>query len=90
MTAGFDRGHEVDHAIMASSRKERETCALPQMLDVGEVAQLFSRSRRTIRWWIASGRLRAVRIGRSPFVPASEIDALLSGDPFAQRADDES
>lgn len=49
-----------------------------QLLPLAEVAALFGRSRRTIRWWIAEGRLPVVRVGRTPFVPAAALDRLVT------------
>jgi hypothetical protein len=50
--------------------------ALPRMLSIVEVAQVFGRQPRTVRWWIASGRIAVVRIGRTPFVSEAELRRL--------------
>jgi excisionase family DNA binding protein len=44
---------------------------------VAQVAEGFGRSELTIRRWIKAGRLKAVRIGGSWYIPAEEMDALL-------------
>jgi excisionase family DNA binding protein len=44
---------------------------------VAQVAEGFGRSELTIRRWIKAGRLNAVRIGGSWYVPAEDLDALL-------------
>jgi excisionase family DNA binding protein len=44
---------------------------------VAQVAEGFGRSELTIRRWIKAGRLKAVRIGGTWYVPADELDALL-------------
>lgn len=45
-----------------------------KLLPVPVVAPLVHRSPRTVRWWIATGRLPVVYIGRTPFVPAEFFD----------------
>ncbi len=49
-----------------------------QLLPLADVAALFGRSRRTVRWWIAEGRLPVVRVGRTPFVPSAALDRLIN------------
>ncbi len=67
----------TDEAGGGSPGRQARQRAVPEFLDIGEVAALFGRARRTIRWWIATGRLPVVRIGRTPFVPETAISALL-------------
>ena len=50
-----------------------------QVFSIAEVAELFGRSPRTIRDWIARGLLRPVRVGRSVFILKAHVDALLTG-----------
>ena len=57
---------------------------LPQMLSIGEVAEIFSRSPRTIRDWVTRGLLQPVRVGRSVFIPKAQVDALLRGLPTVE------
>jgi excisionase family DNA binding protein len=47
--------------------------------NIREAAELVRVSERTIRRAIASGSLRAVRIGRAVRVPRESLTALLSG-----------
>lgn len=47
------------------------------MLSIARVAERFGRSPRTVRWWIATGRLPVVRIGRTPFVPVEALDRMV-------------
>lgn len=47
------------------------------MLSIARVAELFGRSPRTVRWWIATDRLPVVRIGRTPFVPVEALDRMV-------------
>lgn len=49
-----------------------------RLLTLAEVAELFGRSRRTVRLWIAQRRLPVVHIGRAPFVPAAALDGLVT------------
>ncbi|MCF3948553.1 helix-turn-helix transcriptional regulator [Acidiphilium iwatense] len=49
-----------------------------RLMPLDTVAEVFGRSRRTVRWWIAEGRLPSVRIGRTPFVPSEAIDRLIT------------
>ena len=48
-----------------------------KMLSIARVAERFGRSPRTVRWWIATGRLPVVRIGRTPFVPVEALDRMV-------------
>jgi len=50
----------------------------PMAYNVREAAELVHVSERTIRRAIASGNLRAVRIGRTVRVPRESLAALLS------------
>lgn len=51
---------------------------LPRMYSITEIAEMFGRAPRTIRSWIADGRLGAIKVGNAVFIPEAEIDALLS------------
>lgn len=75
-------------AETASSESHPELIASPKlperiassdrtMLSIARVAERFGRSPRTVRWWIATGRLPAVRIGRTPFVPVEALDRMV-------------
>ncbi|GAA0575797.1 hypothetical protein GCM10009416_13120 [Craurococcus roseus] len=58
---------------------------MPALLSAAEVARIFGRSRRTLRDWARAGHLRPVRVGRSVFFRADNIDALIgSGGPRGQ------
>ncbi|MGC9271372.1 helix-turn-helix domain-containing protein [Acidiphilium sp.] len=57
-----------------------------RLLAVREVADLFGRSPRTVRGWIADGRLPVLRIGRTPFVPESALDRMIAA-AIAEPAD---
>lgn len=47
-------------------------------LTVEEAARVLKRQPRTIRKWIAFGRIRANKIGRSYVIPESEVDKLVT------------
>jgi excisionase family DNA binding protein len=66
-----------ERTIRASARREE----LPEVYSVAEVAELFGRQPRTVRGWIADGRLPCVRIGRAVFVPEPALRALFAPGP---------
>jgi excisionase family DNA binding protein len=56
-----------------------------EILTVEEVAERFHVSRQTIReGWIASGKLKAGRIGRRYAIRASDVEAMLD-EAFSER-----
>lgn len=57
-----------------------------RVLSIRQVADLFGRSPRTVRGWIADGRLPVVRVGRTPFVPERVLDRMISA-AIAEPAD---
>ena len=48
-------------------------------MSFAQVAALFNRSPRTVRWWVASGRLPHVKIGGAKFIPRTAIYRLIDG-----------
>lgn len=48
-------------------------------MSFAQVAALFNRSPRTVRWWVASGRLPHIKIGGAKFIPRAAIDRLIGG-----------
>jgi excisionase family DNA binding protein len=50
----------------------------PDLLTVGEVAERLRSSERTVQNWIATGRLRAIRIGGRLFVARPVIDEIVT------------
>ena len=67
------------HPELIASPKlpERIASSDRTMLSIARVAERFGRSTRTVRWWIATGRLPVVRIGRTPFVPVEALDRMV-------------
>jgi len=57
------------------------------MLSVAEVARLFGRKPRTVRGWIAAGKLPAVRIGRAAFIPLTVLERLGGWSPDEAASD---
>ena len=57
---------------------------LPKMFSIGEIAEMFGRSPRTIRDWVTHGLLQPVRVGRSLLISKAQVDALLTGLPTAE------
>jgi excisionase family DNA binding protein len=56
----------------------RAVRGLPAFMTIAETAELFGKSERTVRSYIARGLLRAVRVcGGSPRIPLSEIERIL-------------
>ena len=54
-----------------------------ELLTVEQAATLLRRSASTIRRYIQSGKLNAVRVGRRVRVPREAVEALLVGDEVA-------
>ncbi|MGO9973866.1 MAG: helix-turn-helix domain-containing protein [Solirubrobacteraceae bacterium] len=50
-----------------------------ELLTVSQAAEAFSATSQTIRNWIRSDRLRAVRIGNRFLIPLSEVERLRGG-----------
>jgi excisionase family DNA binding protein len=48
----------------------------PELLTVSQAAEAFSATAQTVRNWIRSDRLRAVRIGNRFLIPRDEIQRL--------------
>lgn len=59
-----------------------------KFLTYAEAGRIFGRSPRTVRLWVASGHLRAIRIGRARLIPLAEIERLALGDAPAVPASD--
>ena len=65
-----ERSHSLDTPKLINQRGA-------MLLSIARVAEWFGRSPRTVRWWLASGRLPVVRIGRTPFVPVEALDRMV-------------
>lgn len=50
--------------------------SLPQRLTYADVAKLKQVSTRTVMRWVATGRLRALRVGRVVRFAVSDVDAM--------------
>jgi excisionase family DNA binding protein len=50
----------------------------PHFYTYAAIAKMFGRTPRTVRWWVKSGRLRAVKIGCARFIPETELHRLNS------------
>ena len=53
--------------------------ALPPMLTVAELAKHLQVDPITIRRWIASGKIPAVKLGKSYRIPAEAVAQILEG-----------
>jgi excisionase family DNA binding protein len=58
-----------------------------QLLTASQAAQALNATGQTIRNWIRSGRLSAVRIGARFYVPADEVERLRGEGARASRAE---
>jgi excisionase family DNA binding protein len=48
-----------------------------------QVAEIFGRSPRTIRHWVKTGLLKAIRVGAARLISEAEISRVITGDaPF--------
>jgi excisionase family DNA binding protein len=81
---------DATHAARASKNSEGNAeggevpvrcpvCGLPvsKWLFVKDVAMVLNASERTVRYWLAIGRLRGFRIGRCWRVLHSDVDCLV-------------
>jgi excisionase family DNA binding protein len=66
--------------LRPSPRHDDHPHKLPALLSLGQVAEYFGCCTRTVRRWIAAGRLHPVRIGRAMFVRADEVARLVHVD----------
>ena len=62
----------------------------PSFLGTKEVAELFRRSLRTARAWMAAGDLPVVLIGRKRFVPRAALEQMLQQALEASRQEETS
>jgi excisionase family DNA binding protein len=51
---------------------------LPQTLSVNEAAKYLKVKPRTVREWIANGKLAAARVGRFYVIPLEEVGRLIT------------
>jgi len=52
--------------------------ALPRLLSARDVGAIFGRGERSLRRWVRSGHLPAIRIGGALFFHPDDVSALLS------------
>ncbi|MDE1895523.1 MAG: helix-turn-helix domain-containing protein [Betaproteobacteria bacterium] len=53
---------------------------LPRFYSYAEVVAAFGKSTRTIRWWVKSGHIHAIKIGRARLISEAEIFRLANGE----------
>lgn len=53
---------------------------LPRMLSIADVAEMFGRSPRTIRSWIARDIFDPIKVGNAVFIPETQVTLLLHGE----------
>jgi predicted DNA-binding transcriptional regulator AlpA len=52
-----------------------------RLLSMNDVMRIFGRTERCMRYWMAAGTLRPIRIGRSVFFHPDHIKELLGEQP---------
>jgi excisionase family DNA binding protein len=57
---------------------DRRSAPIAELLSVNDAVDLFGKSERTIRRWIANGTLKVFRVGHSVFIPSDHIRELIS------------
>lgn len=62
---------------MASNTEDRPA-PLPESLTKADVVRSGKVSLQTVNRWIATGKLRAVKVGRAVRIPRSELEQLLT------------
>jgi excisionase family DNA binding protein len=75
-----DFGPAYPTVVSSADRPAVKPSAEPLFLTYAQVARIFGRSPRTVRLWVASGRLHAIRIGRARLIPRAEIERLAMED----------
>jgi excisionase family DNA binding protein len=53
---------------------------LPRFYSYAEVAAAFGKSTRTIRWWVKSGHIKAIKIGQARLISEAEILRVANGE----------
>lgn len=51
---------------------------LPLAVDIREAGRLLSIAPRTIRAWLATGRIRGIRLGRRVLITTAELDRVIA------------
>lgn len=70
----------VDHRPPFTDGCSGETAAapIPALLSVSDACRIFGRNERSIRRWVKAGHLKPIRVGRSLFFKAGDIQALIA------------
>ena len=61
------------------------TAPAEKLLTPAQAAVRAGRCEKTVRAWIAAGKLTATRIAGRIYIPTATLDALLAGAPVAAR-----
>ena len=63
---------------LVASTDPRTPAPLPESLTKADVCRAGKVSLQTVNRWIATGKLRAVKVGRSVRIPRAAVEELLS------------
>ena len=66
-------GVPADRLLRIAARVGQAAPADRDLLTIAEAARRLDRSERTVRRWIADGRLLSVRVGPATYIPAEAI-----------------
>lgn len=77
--------YETDIAIltgetMAESQTPAPGPELPRFYSYEQIAAVFGKSPRTIRAWVKSGHIHAIKIGNARLISEAEIRRVSDGD----------
>lgn len=71
------RGPDVEFRLSADLPSADDPLTMQALLATAQVAEVFNRSKRTLRDWVRAGHLRPVRVGRAVFFRADDVRALI-------------
>ncbi len=78
--------NDSDNPPDEGQARAADASATVKLLTIRQTAKIFGREPRTIRSWIARGVFDPVRVGRSVFIPWSQIEALIASNGTSKSA----
>jgi hypothetical protein len=79
MSVAVLTAEELEALVERAVRRALALAAGREGLSSGDAARIARRSPKTIRRWVASGRLRASRRDRQIVIQRAELEAFLAG-----------